>query len=438
MKPLPLLVLFGLAVPVFAQYSGPAILARGEAPSSLTRPEVKFRPYLELTGTYDTGLANVSVNDTGQLATGSSYGMVVAWGISGNHDWKHTTLGLSYRGSFAHYVQKTAYDNISENLLLGVTHQFTRHTQITFRETAGIFSQDAGNVGLTQTVPFDASTTYVPTTDFFDNRTMYSETQLDFTLQKSARLSFDFGGDGYLVSRRSQALNGVRGTGARGDMQYRLTRRTTIGAGYVFEHFTFTRTFGATDIHGFAGSYSVALNATTEFSANVGAAHIEMTAIQNKPVDPAIAALLGLTAIREVVHVTDFTPTFTARLSKTLHRGVVYVSGGRSITPGNGLFLTSYATSVMGGYTYTGLRRWSFNVNTMYIRASALGYEQSRYGNVIGSLAASRQIARSLHFVSSISARRYLSPDFSNYNRLVYVAQIGIGFTPGDVPLRLW
>jgi hypothetical protein len=438
LKPLPFLVCLGLALPAFAQYAGPAVLARGEAPSSLTGPNIKFRPFVELTGTYDTGLANVSVNDTGQLANGSSYGAQLAWGISGNHDWKHTTLGLSYRGSFAHYVQKSAYDSINQDLLLGVTHQFTRHTMVSFRETAGIFSRDAGPLGLTQTVPFDPSTTYVPTTDFFDNRTMYSETQLDFVLQKSARLSFDLGGNAYLVGRRSQALNGVRGLGARGDVQYRVTRRTTIGAGYTFQHFTFSRIFGAADVHDVAGSYSVALNATTEFSALVGAARIELTSIRTVPIDPAIAALLGITTGLEVAHLVAYTPTFTARLSKTLPQGVVYLAGGRSITPGNGLFLTSYATSALAGYTYTGLRRWSLNVNAMYTRASAVGAQHSRYGTVIGSLAASRQIARSLHFIASLSARRYLSPDFHNYNRLVYVATMGIGFTPGDVPLRLW
>ena len=438
MKPPPFLVFLGLALPACAQYAGPAVLARGEAPSSLTSPNLKFRPFLELTGTYDTGLANVSVNDTGQLATGSSYGAQLAWGISGNHDWKHTTLGLSYRGSFSHYVQKSAYDSINQDLLLGFTHQFTRHTMLTFRETAGVFSRDAGPLGLTQTVPFDPSTTYVPTTDFFDNRTMFSETQLDFILQKSARLSFDLGGDSYLVGRRSQALTGVRGLGARGDVQYRLTRRTTIGAGYTFQHFTFSRIFGATDVHGAAGSYSVALNATTEFSIVAGAARIEMTSIRTVPIDPAIAALLGITAGLEVGHIVAYTPTFSARLSKTLHQGVVFLAGGRSITPGNGLFLTSYATSAMAGYTYTGLRRWSLNVTAMYTKASAVGAEQTRYGNLIGSAAASRQIARSLHFVASLSARQYLSPDFHNYNRLVYVATMGIGFTPGDVPLRLW
>jgi hypothetical protein len=438
LKPLPFLAFLGLAVPAFAQYAGPAILARGEAPSSLTQPEIRFRPFVELTGTYNTGLANVSVTNTGELATNASYGMQLAWGISGNHDWKQTTLGLTYRGSFSHYFQASAYDSLDESLLLGTTHHFTPHTAVSFRETAGIFSGDPGNLGLSQTVPFDPSTTHVPITDYFDNRTMYSETQVDFTLQKSARLSFDLGGNGYVVARRSSALNGVHGTGARGDVEYRLTRRTTIGAGYVFEHFTFSRVFGSTDIHGVAGNYSVALNATTEFSVVAGVAHVEMTSLQTVPVDPAIAALLGITAGFEVAHFTEYTPTFSARLAKTLPRGVIYIAGGRSITPGNGLFLDSSEYSVLAGYTYTGLRRWSFSLGTTYIKASALGAQQSRYGDMVASVSASRQVLRSIHFVTGFSVRKYLSPDYNNYNRLVYVATLGIGYTPGDIPLRLW
>ena len=438
LKLAPLLVIIASVAPGFAQYAGPAILARGEAPSSISQPEIKFRPYLELTGTYNTGLARVAVTDSGDLATDASYGAVIAWGVSGSHSWKRTKLGLDYRGSFDHFVQKSAYDVINESLLLGVTHQVTRHILISFRESAGVFSRDPGALGLPQTVPFDPSTTYIPTTDFFDNRTMYSQSQLDLILQKTARLSFDFGADGYVIRRRSYALNGVTGTAAHGDVQYRLTRRMTIGAGYAFEHFGFNRTFGATDVHAAVGSFSMALNATTEFSVEAGASRIEMQSIQAVPVDPAIAALLGITSALQVDHLVEYTPTVRARISKTVPRGVIYLAGGKSVTPGNGLFLTSSVVSAMAGYTYTGLRRWSFNTNAMYARASVLGVGHSHYGDAVGSVAASRQITRFMHFVATYSLRKYLSPDFNQYNRLLYTVSVGFGFTPGDIPLRLW
>ena len=44
----------------------------------------------------------------------------------------------------------------------------------------------------------------------------------------------------------------------------------------------------------------------------------------------------------------------------------------------------------------------------------------------------------SLHFVSHASWRRYDSKSFCNYNRNVTDASIGIGFAPGDIPLRVW
>ena len=50
------LTLFGLTLPAFAQYAGPAILSRGEAPAAMSAPEIKFRPFVEFTAGYQTEL----------------------------------------------------------------------------------------------------------------------------------------------------------------------------------------------------------------------------------------------------------------------------------------------------------------------------------------------------------------------------------------------
>ena len=47
---------------VFAQSVGPAILTRGEAPAAMTAPQVSFQPFVEIGGTYDTGLAGPLAN----------------------------------------------------------------------------------------------------------------------------------------------------------------------------------------------------------------------------------------------------------------------------------------------------------------------------------------------------------------------------------------
>jgi hypothetical protein len=128
----------------------------------------------------------------------------------------------------------------------------------------------------------------------------------------------------------------------------------------------------------------------------------------------------------------------TGRLSRTFPKGVAYVSGGRDVTPGNGLFLTSIMTTIMGGYNYTGLRRWSFGISAGYDRAESIGNVVGTYGGTSGTLSASRQIVRNVHGIVSFSARQYSSANFNLYNRLIYDVRVGVGYSPGDVPLRIW
>jgi hypothetical protein len=40
--------------------------------------------------------------------------------------------------------------------------------------------------------------------------------------------------------------------------------------------------------------------------------------------------------------------------------------------------------------------------------------------------------------VANYSLRKYSSPGISAYNRTVNEARIGFGWTPGDIPLRIW
>jgi hypothetical protein len=301
-----------------------------------------------------------------------------------------------------------------------------------------MFTRDFGLNSLPQTVPFDPSTTYVPTTDYFDNRTIYLTSQADLSIQKTARLSFDLGGGAFITRRRSTSLYGTVGVYAHGDMAYRLSRQSTIGLDYGYQHYEFTRIFGGTDYHAVQLIFARQLTRLWEFTGAAGGGRVETQFIQSVPVAPAIAALLGITQSSEIVHDVRWVPNFAARLSRTFRRGVAFIGAGHTITPGNGLFLTSAATSAFAGYNYTGLRRWSFGTELAYTRAKSVGNILGVYSSESGTVSASRQLFRSFHFVASYSARRYDSPDFSRYQRLVHSARLGFGWSPGDVPLRIW
>jgi hypothetical protein len=325
---------------------------------------------------------------------------------------------------------------------LSIKHQFTRHIYIDLRNSAGMFSTDSGLSALQQAISYDPAQSTLPTTDFFDNRTLYLSTQADLIYQRSARLSFDFGGDGFINRRRSSDLYGVTGSSARGDVQYRISRRSTIGANYTFTHYSYTRVFSGTYIHGFSGTYAIQLSRHLEFTGYAGVSHIDNTLEQVVPVSPVIAAILGITEGLAVSHTLSTVPDGSGRLSEQFHNGVLYISGGRTITPGNGLFLTSNSTNASLGYTFTGVRRWSLGASVLYNKASTVGETvggvAGSYGGTNVALTASRLIARSMHVVLALNANRYDSADFSLYNRTVYSVRLGFGWAPGDVPLRVW
>ncbi len=428
----------GLAIPIFGQYAGPAILSRGDAPAAFLDTTISFRPYFELTGVYDTGLAGVGVNQAGELGNASAAGIQFAGGISGSHSWRHTQVGLDYKGDINHYNQTTYFDSTDQSLLFSLRHQFTRHLYVVFRQSAGIYSQNYGLPGLPQSIAYDPSQTFIPTTNFFDNRTEFFNSQLQAVYQRSARLSFSFSGSGFFTRYRANSLYGVTGASAQGDVQYRISRRSTIGVAYTFQQYAFNHVFSGTDIHGLAGTYSVRISKSLEFSGYGGVMRVETKFIQDIPVDPAIAALIGITESPQVIYSIRYVPNVGLRLSKTLRNSVAFISADRTIIPGNGLFLTSTNTSVGAGYTFTGIRRWSFNANVGRNLSNSIGNVVGHYGDYSGTLSASRQIAHGFHAVAYFSARQYDSPAFAQYNRLIYEGRIGFGWTPGAISLRMW
>ncbi|MGA3015569.1 MAG: hypothetical protein ABSF62_00520 [Bryobacteraceae bacterium] len=427
-----------LVLPAFGQYAGPAILSRGDAPAAMEAPQIRFQPFLSVSASYTTGLSGVTVDPQGNLANASAYGVTISGGISGSHSWRHTHIGLDYHGSYMFYPGDSHYNSLNQALGFGLSHQVTRHIKFSLRQALGWFSFNNPNVGLTQTVPFDPSQSGIPNSDFYYTRTIYSSTQADLVIQKSSRLSFDLGGGLFINRYASTALYGVTGEDATGDLQYRLSRRATIGASYSFTHYSFTGILSSSDIHGAALTYAVRISRTVEFSGYAGFMHAETKFIQSVPVDPNVTALLGITSTTALAYHVNWVPNFSGRLSKTFARGVVYAAGGETVSPGNGIFLTSRTDSLTGGYGYTGLRRWSLGVAAAYTSALSIGNVTGNYGGINGSFSMSRSLGHSLSFVTSYMATQYRSSNFTRYNRLIYTGSVGVGWSPGDIPLRIW
>ncbi len=417
------------------EYSGPAILSRGETPGLQNAAPIAFRPYVGLSGIYDTGLLSVGLTPSGTIPTTDLYGVELNLGAYTYRTWKHTTLALDYRGNFRHY-SNSIWDGTDQFLSLILTHKPSKRVTFSLREQAGTYSQNyllsAPLGGL------DPNFLQIPQNDIFDNRVIFLSTSADMTYQLSARLSFDIGAVGSLVRRQSSALFGVTGAIAHGDLQYRVSRHSTIGGDYRFTHYDYTEGFGNTNIQSVGFNYSTQFSPHVQFSARVGGARVQSLSLAEVTLDPAIAALLGESVAVQAANLVNYVPDIQARLTDSMRRSQFSLAYFDAVVPGNGVFVTSRSNSGTASYSYSGVRYWNFGADATYGRMSALVQSIGAYTTYGGGIGITRELGKGLHTVLRLDARHYDIAGSSMFAHTEYRATLGLAFSPGDLPLAIW
>ena len=420
------------------RYEGPTILSRdrsliGERSGKL----LDYRFYGEVTGAYDTGLTPVSVDPQGRLVQpGAAYGVETGFGLSGTRRWKHDVLSLDYHGGYRHYTNNSYFDGTDQFLGLSYQHQFTRRLSLQVNETAGILSLANGAftyVPLSNVDPYA-----VPTNELFDNRTEYLETRGILTYQKTLRLSYSFGGSGYVVRRRSLALASLNGYSAYGDVAYRLSKRQTVSVNFQYVTYDYLRLFGDATIYTGELGYSIALTRRTELALKGGLARIDATGLANITLDPAIAAIVGHPTATTVFRATRYIPTYEGRLIRRFERSAVTLYGASAFSPGNGVYLTSRMTNAGFDYSYTGFKRFNFGASVSYSRLGSIA--QQTFGNYNGVNAGAGftyKLVRSTHIEARYDYRHY-DTTFAGFKKNSQRVSLGLAFSPGEKPLSIW
>jgi hypothetical protein len=395
---------------------------------------IAFRPYFNVSAMYDGGMA-ASTDASGRLRGSDLVGGEAAAGVYGYHGWKNTVLGLNYRGDYRRYNRKTGYDGTTQLLTFGLTHRATKRLEVTFREAAGTFTQNTGYGGTFGF--FDPTFAQIPHNELLDSRTDYLSTMADATYLLSRRLSVNIGGTGFLVRRRVSSFYGVTGSSARADVAYRLTRRSAIAGDYFFSHFGFNKAFGAADIHSAAADYSIRLSRRWELGLRAGVIRVEMLSMGVVAIDPVVAAIIGRASAFRAFYRREFGPTYAAQVQRFFRRAAFHAGYSNGVTPGNGIYMASRQNTANVGISYAGMRYWSFNASGYYSDMRGIGQDIGQYRTGSAGLGAARSIAsRNLYFTARVDARRYLAGD--SFRRNSYHAAVGIAYSPGDVPLRLW
>jgi len=271
----------------------------------------------------------------------------------------------------------------------------------------------------------------------FDNRTNYLQSRVDLTWDATSRLSFGFGGQGFIVRRQSRALAGLSGYSARSDIAYRLTRHQTISASYEYASFDFQHAFADAALQIAALGYSIGFNRNWDFSTQAGTIRTEARGLNQISIDPAIAAIIGQSTAVVSFSRTLYLPIAEARLTRRLNRSQLTLTYSKSVTPGNGVYLTSRQSAGIVGYSYTGYRRLAVLLNAGYGELSPLGLVLGKYTNWQAGARMTYTLARGTFFEVQYDYRHYTTQN-SGFRMDSSRVSLGLAFSPGEPPLAFW
>jgi hypothetical protein len=153
--------------------------------------------------------------------------------------------------------------------------------------------------------------------------------------------------------------------------------------------------------------------------------------------DPVVAALFGVSIGQQTFYRADFYPGANITLAGRFKTSTVGFTAVQSIAPGNGVYLTSRQQSAGMNYSYTGIRKWNFGLNAGFYKLASIGQGIQNYEAFNGGVGITYGLTRALHIIARADSR-YQEIMVVGYNRTGYRVALGLGFSPGNVPLSLW
>lgn len=420
-----------------SDYQGPVILSRGGR-ASVSRGDELFRlhPFASVEGVYDSALVPVSITSDKEIPYTDAYGVEANFGVTGTRAWKRSELDLDYRGLLRHYTEKTFYDGTDHILMLRYINRVSRRWEVGLTQAAATFSRGF-MMPLGAVNSYDQNFNGLIGAEMFDSRTNAAVSGGQAIFQRTLRTSFGMGINGFIVRRRSSALVGATGWTANGNWAYRLTRNSTVGAGYTFNRFHFTNRFGESAVHGIALDYARRLTRHWELSLRAGGYRIETSRLIQIQLDPVIAAILGSSTGVRAFHGITYLPQYTGRLTYGFRRSSLTAEYGRMVSTGNGVYLTSGTEYLTGSYTNQTTRRISTNLGGGMVRLRSLSQTISRYrsyqGNAGLSFKFTDQFAIQTRF--EVRTRQILQ---GTLDRKSYRVTVGFGWAPSEYPVSLW
>lgn len=418
-----------LGVPHF---TGPPVLTQGLGTvGQRSGQDVDLRFFVGATGVYDTGLTVFALGPDGELLRPDPlYGVETSWGAYGKHYFRRSSFGVDYTGNYRHYANNSTLGGSNHQLSAEYNIQASRRWVLDFRADAStqIYGTAFGPSFPNSGDPIDSNNL------LFDNRTSNLQGSVHATYLLTNRTSVSMGGSGYLIRRDAPTLPDVNGYTFNGSIQHQLTRNTFVGVNYSHTRFTFPGLYGNSTNNSYMANVTRKLGRTVSVSVGGGAFTSSSAGIQNIVLDPVLAELLGVDVIPVAFEQSNLFPMAQASVSKQFRRSVVSAYASRTISPGNGLYLSSRQDTVGGGYSYTGFRYIGLSAAVNWSKMGALMQQLAPFKQFNTTANITYNLGRGLNLTGTYNFRHQdgnLGPYLTNSSRL----SVGIMYSPSNIPI---
>ncbi|MGC2657095.1 MAG: hypothetical protein WA324_03890 [Bryobacteraceae bacterium] len=292
---------------------------------------------------FSVGVDGIYDNNT----EGGYEGGDVNWGAIANHHFEGGSLSLSYRGDYRDFAGPQAYRGTDQNLSFALSKALSRRWLVTFSQAGGIFQYGASYFSLQ---PVESN---IVETNPYDSKTDFLSSGFSATYQKSLRWSYTLSFNYFLSRYSGLSPYGISAITTSAAASYRLTPLTTLSGTYAFSDYRYQNQGGQTQVHTAYATLSHQFRNRWSVLGSAGATRSQSAGIIDLALSPGLAQLLGSTYLSGAYNTTTYLPYFQGSLSRSLRHARFSLTGGQSVTPGNGIYLASKALNVNGFFSYT-------------------------------------------------------------------------------------
>jgi hypothetical protein len=179
------------------------------------------------------------------------------WNFGGRHYYRHDMISVNYSGNYSRYSGLGGFNGSNQTIGVTYSHVVSRRLTLNLSGTGALWSENS----ILENQPIGPGTianvdlAISPNIQIYDVGAKQFSSQAELTWQKTSRLSFSIGTSYFGIAQDSSALLGMSGQQFRGDVDYRLTSRMTIGTYYSFNRYFYSQGVGnsATNTAGATG-----------------------------------------------------------------------------------------------------------------------------------------------------------------------------------------